>query len=323
MKKHLRQEKLYNFLLSLSHSVSIDTLAERYECCQKTIRRDIEEIAEFKKSPWYIHDNKIYIDKERKKRFQLEDGWLSNEELSGLLTLYHSVENLSNGALQLLLNPVKERLLGALEQGNQNTPTWLAKIKIIEAANRRLNPELFHQLHNALAQSSAIQLQYWKRSSNQQQTRTVSPQQLVRYKDNWYLDAYCHQAKALRSFALDAINSVKLCPDQNYQALESSQIQNHFQQSYGIFSGQAEHTATLHFNEYISRWIQNETWHPDQILEKQPDGSLIMHLPYHHDIELIQDILKYGANVQVLSPLSLQSKIAQQLEEALRHYRSE
>ena len=35
--------------------------------------------------------------------------------------------------------------------------------------------------------------------------RTVSPQRLTHYRDNWYLDAWDHEREALRSFALDRI----------------------------------------------------------------------------------------------------------------------
>ena len=37
--------------------------------------------------------------------------------------------------------------------------------------------------------------------------RTVSPQRLSYYRDNWYLDAWCHLREGLRTFALDAIET--------------------------------------------------------------------------------------------------------------------
>ena len=35
--------------------------------------------------------------------------------------------------------------------------------------------------------------------------REVSPQRLVHYRDNWYLDAWCHLREDVRSFSIDAI----------------------------------------------------------------------------------------------------------------------
>ncbi|BBP46419.1 transcriptional regulator [Thiosulfatimonas sediminis] len=323
MKKSLRQEKLYNYLLSLNQAVAVAVLAEHFACSLKTIRRDIEELAECKKSPWYIFENKVYIDQEQKKRFQIEDNWLSSEELNGLIALYHSVDNLSNGALQGLLNPVKERIIGAISQQQSANKLPKSPIKIIEIANRQLDPQLFQQLHRCIAQRTVITVLYWKRSDDQQQIRTLSPQQLVRYKDNWYVDAYCHQVNDLRSFALDAIIKVTESLPSQYRQIEPREIDRHFQQSYGIFSGQATQTASLHFDEYITRWVEHEIWHPQQISEKQPDGSLIMHLPYHHDIELIQDILKHGSNVKVLAPQDLKDKVKQRLAQAWEAYQSE
>jgi len=40
----------------------------------------------------------------------------------------------------------------------------------------------------------------------------VSPQRLVHYRDNWYLDAWCHLRGDLRSFAIDAIQEATTLP---------------------------------------------------------------------------------------------------------------
>jgi len=46
-------------------------------------------------------------------------------------------------------------------------------------------------------------------------------------------------------------------------------------------------------------------------------------IPYKHDTELIQDILKYGPEVEVLAPPQLRQKVKQRLEETLKHYSSD
>jgi len=46
---------------------------------------------------------------------------------------------------------------------------------------------------------------YVSRSNQKTGQRTLSPQHLTHYRDNWYLDAWCHTKKALRTFLLDNI----------------------------------------------------------------------------------------------------------------------
>ncbi len=40
--------------------------------------------------------------------------------------------------------------------------------------------------------------------------REVSPQRLVHYRGNWYLDAWCHLREDLRAFSVDAIDRVEI-----------------------------------------------------------------------------------------------------------------
>ncbi|MGB5442702.1 MAG: WYL domain-containing protein, partial [Gammaproteobacteria bacterium] len=46
-----------------------------------------------------------------------------------------------------------------------------------------------------------------------------------------------------------------------------------------------------------------------------------LEFPYSNDGELIMDILKYGADVEVLGPAALRRKVKARLEAAAKHYR--
>ncbi|QKI88146.1 helix-turn-helix transcriptional regulator [Thiomicrorhabdus xiamenensis] len=299
----------------------IEWLAMQYECSEKTIRRDIEYLNDRQQLPCYIHQNQVYLDEQRMQQLELDGYWLSADELQALFALNITIEQLSQGALAQQLEPIKNRLKKLfMDSGSANE--LVRKIKIVEIGQRNISTKIFNQIVDALTQCEQLEIQYWKRNVDQTGRRVVSPQQLVRYKDNWYLDAFCHRSNDIRSFSIDAIRECRSLY-QKAHCIDSDTLKNHFSDSYGIFGGEAKCSAVLHFNEYISRWIQNETWHPEQIIEKQTDGSLIMHLPYQHDIELIQDILKYGANVKVIAPPELQEKVRQQLLQASELYLEE
>ena len=105
--------------------------------------------------------------------------------------------------------------------------------------------------------------------------RDVSPQRLVHYRENWYLDAWCHSAKGLRSFALERIRELNRTEERAREVPESK-MSEHFDQSYVIFSGPAEHLADLRFSPEMSRWISEENWHPDQQGHFEDDGSWLL-----------------------------------------------
>ena len=99
--------------------------------------------------------------------------------------------------------------------------------------------------------------------------------QLVHYRENWILDAWCHEKNSLRSFALESIQSVRVLAD---PALEVSQqaMQEHFRSGYGIFAGEAKHRARLKITPGRAQWVDKETWHHDQTSERLADGSYVL-----------------------------------------------
>ena len=52
----------------------------------------------------------------------------------------------------------------------------------------------------------------------------------------------------------------------------------------------------------------------------EKDGSFCLELPYAETPELVMEILKFGADVEVLAPASLRERVAQSLAQAARRY---
>jgi predicted DNA-binding transcriptional regulator YafY len=55
--------------------------------------------------------------------------------------------------------------------------------------------------------------------------------------------------------------------------------------------------------------VSCETWHPEQCGEWEADGHYRLILPYGDDRELLMDILKHGAEVEVLAPETLRRRL--------------
>ena len=76
---------------------------------------------------------------------------------------------------------------------------------------------------------------------------------MVFYRGNWYVDAWCHKADDVRSFALDAIRAAEL-QDAAAKEVPDSKLDPLFQSGYGIFSGTDLHWARLRFTPERARW---------------------------------------------------------------------
>src|SRR5437016_3373705 len=149
--------------------------------------------------------------------------------------------------------------------------------------------------------------------------REISPQRLVHYRGNWYVDAYCHVREALRSFAVDAIRAAEL-RDARAKEVPAAELDEHLGAGYGIFAGREVQWASLRFTPEAARWVAAQSWHPRQRARFDQDGSYLLEVPYSHDRELLMELLKFGADVEVLAPESLRSRVSKSLKQAASRY---
>ena len=157
------------------------------------------------------------------------------------------------------------------------------------------------------------------RSRDETNEREVSPQRLVHYRENWYLDAWCHLRNELRSFSLDAMRSAEIL-DTPARNIPEKTLDGALGAGYGIFSGKKVQWAKLRFSPQRSRWVASEQWHPRQKGSFDEEQRYILEIPYSDHRELLMDVLKFGGEIEVLAPLELQCAVREALERALRHY---
>ena len=187
---------------------------------------------------------------------------------------------------------------------------------------RRLpDPDVFRRVADALARRRWLRIRYHGRARNAETERAVSPQRLVHYRDNWYLDAWCHLRRALRTFALDRIRDARLL-DRPAREVTEARLDRYFAEAYGIFAGPARCNAVLRFTAERARWVAEERWHPQQRGRFLDDGRYELEIPYGDPRELVMDILKYGPDVEVIAPPSLRRLVADRLRAAAARYGS-
>lgn len=293
-------------------AVSMATFIAELEVSQASVKRDLEFLRDRLGCPlewdrsrrgWVVRDELA-----NGSHFELPGVWFNASEVFALLTMLHLVEGVQPGLLEEHVGPLKSRLRSLLAEGTKTASPIERKLKLIHFAPRKVESKHFQLIAGALLDGKRLHLRYLNRDRKEYTERTISPQQLVHYRENWMLDAWCHTRDAIRSFAIEAIEDVRVVDE---AALEVSQdeMQEHFRSGYGIFAGQAAQRARLKFTPERAQWVGKETWHHDQTSEHLEDGSYILEVPYSNDQELLMDLLRHSPEVEILEPAELRLRL--------------
>ena len=320
-----RTERFYRIqqLLQNRRYVRKQEFLDALEVSPATFKRDLEYLRDRFRAPIVYdveHEAYRFDDKvEDSAVWQLPGLWFTADELVALLTMDRLLADLEPGVLSELIGPFRKRLKDLLTSGEHSAETVASRIRVLSMGARAIEPAQFRALATALLSRRRLKIRHSRRQDGDVLEREVSPQRLVHYRDNWYLDAWCHKRQALRTFAVDAIERAVVL-DKDAKDVGDESLERHFASGYGIFAGAETQEAVLLFNAVRARWVSRETWHPKQDGKLQLDGSYLLRFPYSREPELVMDILKYGADVEVLAPESLRRAVAGQLGEAAKLY---
>jgi len=255
-------------------------------------------------------------------QFEVHGLWFNASEIHALLTMQHLMANLDKGGLlSPHIQPLKARQNGLLGAAHNTAEEVRKRVRIIGAAARRMHLSHFETVGSALLRRKRLVITYHARGTDEVTEREVSPQRLVHYRENWYLDAWCHLRKALRNFSVDAIQKARILEKPAREVAEKT-TDEVLGAGYGIFGGTKVQWAKLRFTPERARWVAHEQWHPRQKGTQQADGGYLLEIPYADDRELLMDILKYGPDVEVLGPASLRKRVKELLAQASARYRA-
>ncbi|MBD5804160.1 hypothetical protein AZOA_36030 [Azoarcus sp. Aa7] len=311
-------------LLDERRSVSRQMLLETLEVSPATLKRDIAFLRDAMNIPiaWDRELGGYHLDpgQTRGAQYELPGLWFSDKEIHALLTMQHLLANLDpGGILAPHVQPLVARLNKLLGSAENTADEVRRRVLIVGIGKRSMKLAHFENIGSALLRRKRLAIRYYSRGRGEETTREVSPQRLVHYRENWYLDAWSHLRGALRNFAIDSIRQVELletaAKDVSNQTLDTV-----LGPGYGIFAGSTLQWARLRFSPERARWVATEHWHPQQKGEFEADGSYVLEVPYADHRELMMDVLKHGTHCEVLGPEGLRRVVAEEALELANKY---
>ena len=307
-------------LLRQRRQVTRDEFLAALECSRATFKRDLEFLRDQLNAP-IVYDAEAgayRLDQANAvgPRYSLPGLWFSAGEIHALVVLEQLLGSLEPGVLGAQIAPLRERLHQMMSAQGQSPAEITRRIRVIQTLRRQPAQPLFPVIARAVMTRTRLTVQHLDRQSGESRRRDLSPQRLVHYRENWYLDAWCHWRQAIRSFALDAIEAAELS-DLPAREIPDVELDAVLAAGYGIFAGADTCEAELVFSAARAPWVSGQCWHPAQQADWLPDGRYRLRLPYADDRELLNDIQAHLPEVEVISPPALRLRLRERLQHAL------
>jgi predicted DNA-binding transcriptional regulator YafY len=306
--------------------ITLRQLMQHMECSESTARRVLHSYRDDFGAPlafdrrsggWYL-DGPVPDPAD-----EVPGLWFTTTELHALVAARELLRQLQPGLLAAQTAPIAARIEHLLAQRGITPADLARRICLQTPGTRPCAGATFALLAQALFERRRLRIRYAPRSrpaAPDEPSRSISPHRLTWLRGNWFIDAWCHRAKALRRFAVERVQRAELLSQQAME-LDPDGTAALLDGAYGTYTGAPSQTAVLRFTPERARWVAEEQWHPDQHGSWLPDGRYQLTLPYAHPEELLMDVLKYGAECEVVAPAALRAAIVERLERALGVYR--
>ena len=230
-------------------------LAAELEVSTKSVHRDIE----------FMRDRLALPIEYDGSRF----GYHYTEEVNAFPTLQITEGELfalvvAEKALQQYRGTSFEKpLLSAIKKMEQSLPDTISlNLEDIEQtfsfrtrAVPILNLEVFQTLSKATARRRQLEFLYRKPGRHDAERRLVDPYHLANINGEWYLFAYDHQRKDIRTFVPGRIQSLKET-GKAFDRPQKFSLEQRLRDSFGVHSAEGEYDIVIRFNARVADYIR-------------------------------------------------------------------
>ena len=232
-------------------------------------------------------------------------------ELAGLHMACEAVANLSGLPESSALNSAMGRIAGALKGEAIPWEMVVDRVKI-----RPLTPwlELVAALSRACTQRRVVEMEYYTYGRDDFSRRRVHPLSLDFGMGNWYLRAWDGRSGEVRVFRVDRIKDMSVSGE-GFEPPPGEEGEGPPQLYEPAASGEIE--VRLRFSPALARWAEEQ---PVFSRKEAVEGGLLCSMHTENLSWVERELLKYGAEVEVLSPPELKDGLRARVEKLLGKY---
>lgn len=295
-------------------------LSEKFEVSQKQAQRDIEFIRDRLDAPLvYKYPQRGYEYDDIS--YELPPIWFKEDELLALCLALRLASTLPDQTLKKSLHAILEKFLTFRFLDSPPSMEEIEKkVSVKNIEYYKVDESVFHRVIDSLFRNGPLMISYYSPHKRELTKRVIQPLHLLCYMGSWHVIAFCTLKNELRDFALSRIRTIEPSSKPVPLPVPLPSIKEYIRENFGIMSGSESIEVCLRFSPEIADWISEQVWHSDQEIYPNEDKSICLKFPVADLREIRREILKYGANVEVLSPLQLRDEIKSEIKKMRRIY---
>ncbi|MGZ9734067.1 helix-turn-helix transcriptional regulator [Flavobacterium sp. GNP002] len=189
----------------------------------------------------------------------------------------------------------------ALQEGDKLSPSvFLEKRKSLGTRN-------IYGIIHAIQNRAILKFTHQKHWEDFSTLREVKPIAIKESQQRWYLVALDKKDETVKTFGLDRISSLKIT-DTKFKPFPYH-VEKEFQHAFGVETYARAEKVVLEFSKQQGNYIKTFPLHESQSIVEETEDTVLLEICIHTTNDIIMELLKYGSNVKVISPISLQNEI--------------
>nr|WP_277753242.1 YafY family protein [Metabacillus mangrovi] len=291
------------YILLEKGSITASELAEYFEVSTRTIYRDVEALSQAG-IPIFAKQGKgggLYL----VDRFTLNKVLLSDKEQDEILLALQSLSAVRFPDL----DQVQSKLNSLFEKDRVD---WI-EVDFSPWGSGKWQKELFYQLKQAIINRQHIEFDYIG-ISGEKRSRTVAPTKLLFKDKSWYVQGFCFERNAVRTFKITRMNELSI--------ISKSPVNGYTERINAKADSNERDTDMIPLKLKIAgegAYRIYDDFHADDITVEE-DGSYTIHANVPGGEWIFNYLLSYGSLLEVIEPKQIRSELGRRIKHMAQKY---
>jgi len=289
---------------------------------KKTIQRDIDDISRH----FYVYEEKNDAGEIcfKADKYNIKNITFTIPELISIYFLKeilkpYSVLDVGKTAQDLLENVLRN--VPPVNQSYIDSLSDLIKVNQSEAVLEKcINESYLQAIREAIEKNRRLKIEYFSFNNNEMTTRKIDPYYLEIREGCYHLICYCHLREEIRDFRVSRMKSVEILnetfkrPENFYEEYNKNRFEK--------LIGDEEITLKIIFEGYAARYIKEYEANKADSITSLGEDRILFEKKTTYSPDILQWVLRFGADAEVLEPAALRFEITWEVERMLQKYNS-